>query len=595
MNIYAIISLVSAIISFTLGIIIITKDPKKSLNRKFLLMCISSSILSFSEFGMRTSESFESAYIWFIISSEYPIISFFLFNYCLGFSEKINERKLKKITPLFYLFGFLITSLSFFLVFLGRVPVKKYWGWTYSLSSEPLIFNLLLVIIVTQIILVLLSLILIFEVLFDSKSSILRKKQAKFISIGISFPIFIYIYFDFIIDLIYSAENPEIVSVGFVFLGGIVFYAMWKYELFSLDLTTASERIFSTISDCLILTDNEGNILSINKGLLDLLGFQEKELKNKPFIILLASEQDHKLYQYQSQLLVNKENGEFLTDVEVDFKTKANEKIKISLTASKINDKSGNLRGIIYIGRNITKTRKIEQQLEDTIQKSQFKSKFMASMSHELRTPLNAIMGFVELLLENYCGPLNKCQNDFLSDVKLSSNDLLELINRLLDLSKIESGELKLEVRGINIDTLLNHIQTILKPLCRKKNLEFYIENVTISEFINADFVRLKEILFNLLNNAMKFTQKGSVTLRVKELNDHFEFNVIDTGIGIAENEFGNIFEEFKKINNPEIRDSQGVGLGLAITHHLVTLHGGQISFSSDVGKGSTFTFTIPK
>ena len=216
-------------------------------------------------------------------------------------------------------------------------------------------------------------------------------------------------------------------------------------------------------------------------------------------------------------------------------------------------------------------------------------------MSHELRTPLNAIMGFVDLLLESYCGPLNKCQDDFLSDVKLSSTDLLELINRLLDLSKIEAGELELEVKGINIDNLLNHIQAILKPLCRKKNLELKIENLTTSEFINADFVRMKEILFNLLNNALKFTQKGSVTLRVKELTDCFKFDVIDTGIGIAESEFGNIFEEFKKINNPEIRDSQGVGLGLAITNHLVKLHGGQISFSSEVGKGSIFTFTIPK
>jgi signal transduction histidine kinase len=219
----------------------------------------------------------------------------------------------------------------------------------------------------------------------------------------------------------------------------------------------------------------------------------------------------------------------------------------------------------------------------------------MALMSHELRTPLNAIMGFVDLLLDDYCGPLNKCQNDFLSDVKLSSTDLLELINRLLDLSKIEAGELELDIKGINVETLLNHIQTILKPLCRKKNLEFHIENLATSEFINGDFVRMKEILFNLLNNAMKFTQKGSIILKVKEKNDYFEFDIIDTGIGIAESEYGNIFEEFKKVNNPEIRDSQGMGLGLAITNHLVKLHGGQVSFSSEVGKGSIFTFTIPK
>ncbi len=594
MNIYAFFSFLGAIISFAIAIFSYSKNPKGSLNRIFAILCLSVSFYGFIEFGLRQADNLEEALFWFFFTPIYVLIATLWIHFMLLFSEKYNIRDKKWIIFSIYLFTMGLVFINFYL-YVYRMEIElDYWGWDYGDLTNPLLSFFLYLSFTYILFCFVFGLYLSIWVYFNSSSSN-KKQQAKFISIGCIIPVLLFLLTDFFISTILQLKFPSFSVFGYSFSCLFIFYAIWKYELFSLDLTIASDKIFSTISDYLILTNLEGKILSSNQGLWDLLQYQEKELKGKLFVFLLATEQDRKLYQYQFQLLIGDQNGEFLKDIEVDFKTKANEKIKISLTASKISDKIGNLRGIIYIGRNITNTRKIEQQLKEAVQKSQFKSKFMMSMSHELRTPLNAIMGFVDLLLEDHCGPLNKCQNDFLSDVKLSSNDLLELINHLLSLSKIEAGELALEIKGINIDTLLKHIQTILKPLCRKKNLEFHIEKYTTSEFISADFIRLKEILFNLLHNAVKFTQKGRVTLRVKELNDCFEFNIIDTGIGIAEEEFINIFEEFKKIKNPEIQDSQGVGLGLAITHHLVNLHGGQISFSSELGKGSTFTCTIPK
>jgi len=596
MNRFAIISLIGAIISFTLGIYAHSKDPKKSLNRIFLLFCISISFLSFAEFGMRQAESASSAKLWLILTGIFPLGGFSLFHLTLIFYNPEILKNKKWISPIIYTIASILILVSIFIKIFYIQPFKTEWGYDYSFPQDITLYYLYIFIFIFTIIIGFFSIFLYLRSYFYS-TDILKKKQAKFILFGIIISTLPFTLIDFfILPILFPTENiPEMTTFSLIFTCFFIGYAIWRYGLFSLDLKTASENIFSNISDCLILTNIKNTILTTNKELLNLLGYQEKELVEKPFKFLLASNQDIKLYNYQSKLLLSEENNEFLTDIEVGFKTKDKKRIKISLTASKIYNKYNNLHGIIYIGRNITKTRKIEQQLNKAIKESQFKSEFMATMSHELRTPLNSIIGFAELLLEDYCGPLNKCQTDFLSDIKLSSNDLLELINNLLSLSRIEAGELKLEIKEINIDILLKHIHTTLKSLFRKKNLEFCIKKNITSKFFNADYVRLKEILFNLLNNAVKFTQKGSVTLKISEKNNYFEFKVIDTGVGIAKNGLDTIFEGFKGISKSEIRDSQGVGLGLAITRNLVILHGGHISVSSELGKGSVFTFTIPK
>ncbi len=594
MNNYAFISLASCFIALSLGIHIFTKDTKNKLNRIFTIFCLYASFLGFCEYELRQAPDFTTARIFYLLISLYPMGAVFIVQYCIVFSKKYDTRKTIRLLQFFLIFGLGITIVNFIIEYYGGYPVKTYWGWSYFHHRDPLI-SLIRYIILFVVFSLTLYTIYLLAWTFSNSPEPLIQIQAKFMLVLLCICISVLMLFDNLFPLMFHLEIPELSLLSFMIFSLIISYAIKKYELFSLDLSKAAEKIFSSISDCLILTNIEGTIISVNEVLINLLNYQEKELIKKPFIFLLASEQNVKLFNYQFQLLSSKENGEFLTDIEIDFKTKTNENIKISLTASKIHDKNRTLIGIIYIGRNITKTRKIEKQLDEAIKSSQFKSKFMASMSHELRTPLNAILGFVDLLLEDYCGPLNTCQTNFLTDVKLSSKDLLELISRLLDLSKIEAEKLTLEKKEIQITSFLDHIYSILKPVCVKKDLDFTIENLAISEFIKADYLRLKEILLNLLDNAIKFTRKGGIILRVKEQKDYLEFYVIDTGIGIAEGDFSNIFNEFSKIQNPEIKDTQGMGLGLAITKQLVLLHGGQISFSSELGKGSTFTFTIPK
>ncbi len=232
----------------------------------------------------------------------------------------------------------------------------------------------------------------------------------------------------------------------------------------------------------------------------------------------------------------------------------------------------------------------------DQIEKSsRFKTEFMATMSHELRTPLNAIIGFTDLLLESVFGELNEEQLEFVKDIDESSNHLLEMITDILDISKIEAGQVTLTVEEIHLNNLVNHVISTLKPLYNEKELIIDLKGLKKEQLIFADRIKFKQIIYNLLSNAIKFTEKGKIIFEFRDSKDMWEFIVKDTGIGIAEKDFNIIFKDFKRVKSTYVDSIPGSGLGLALTKRIVNLHGGDILFTSKLGKGTTFTFTIPK
>ncbi len=232
--------------------------------------------------------------------------------------------------------------------------------------------------------------------------------------------------------------------------------------------------------------------------------------------------------------------------------------------------------------------------IDQIMKASKFKSEFMATMSHELRTPLNAIMGFSDLLSEGLYGKLSNDQLEFMQNVHSSSEHLLHLVNQFLDISKIESGKLTLDIRPVVLNELVNELCMELKLEYSSKGLELNLQGFEQHRIVYADPVQLKQILLNLISNAIKYTMTGSITVQFLEREDSFEINIIDTGIGISEKDFSKVFKEFVRIETPEIT-SDGSGLGLALTKRLVNMHGGEISFTSKKGVGSTFTFTLPR
>ncbi len=240
------------------------------------------------------------------------------------------------------------------------------------------------------------------------------------------------------------------------------------------------------------------------------------------------------------------------------------------------------------------RTQQLEQEKLISEAANLAKSDFLSNMSHELRTPLTGILGFSNILLQQIFGSLNAKQQQYIEGVASCGNHLLELINDLLDLSKVEAGKEELAVETIVVEELCQSCLSFVREQCLQQNLELKIliaANVTTWV---ADRRRVKQILVNLLSNAVKFTEYGSVTLQVKKSGDNLELSVIDTGIGIDKAEQLGLFQPFKQIDSGLNRKYEGTGLGLALSRKLARLHGGDITLKSQLGQGSCFTLHLP-
>jgi len=240
------------------------------------------------------------------------------------------------------------------------------------------------------------------------------------------------------------------------------------------------------------------------------------------------------------------------------------------------------------------RTAALVEAMEKAQAADRLKSAFLATMSHELRTPLNSIIGFTRMLLQGLAGPINREQEKQLGMVRSSARHLLELINDILDISKIEAQQLSLMSEKFNLrESIEKTVQTVL-PMADKKNLRLTcrIED-DINEFL-GDRRRVEQIMLNLLTNAVKFSEKGSIHLHCRKEQGHLVLSVADTGIGIPPDQIGVIFEAFRQIDTGITGTQEGTGLGLNITKKLVEMMGGSIDVQSTIGAGSTFTVKLP-
>ncbi|HZD41446.1 MAG TPA: GAF domain-containing protein [Terriglobales bacterium] len=239
--------------------------------------------------------------------------------------------------------------------------------------------------------------------------------------------------------------------------------------------------------------------------------------------------------------------------------------------------------------------REIEEKSRQIEAANRHKSEFLANMSHELRTPLNAIIGFSEVLGERMFGELNEKQAEYTDDILTSGRHLLSLINEILDLSKVEAGRMELELATFDLPLAIDNARTFVRERVTKHGINL---DVTIDERL-GDFVgderKIKQVLLNLLSNAVKFTPEGGrIGINARQADGSVEISVSDTGIGIAPEDQAKVFEEFRQVGGEKAKKVEGTGLGLTLAKKFVELHGGRIWVESEVGKGSTFTFTLP-
>ncbi|WP_052402797.1 sensor histidine kinase [Methanococcoides methylutens] len=265
---------------------------------------------------------------------------------------------------------------------------------------------------------------------------------------------------------------------------------------------------------------------------------------------------------------------------------------------SPLEDDEGNIIGVTVIVTDITERKKAELALVRAKvlaeEGNRIKSEFLANMSHELRTPLNSVIGFSQVLSDKRFGDLNKKQTKYISNILKSGRHLMTLINDILDISKIESGNMKYEPEIINLPEIIDEIVMLIDPMAKKKSIDLK-SNIELEILeIYADRTKIKQIMYNLLSNAIKFTPKsGKVWVNSKIIGGKVQVSVSDTGIGIPENKQKTVFEAFKQVDSSFNRKYEGTGLGLALVKQYVEMHGGEVWVESEVGKGSTFGFSI--
>jgi PAS domain S-box-containing protein len=266
---------------------------------------------------------------------------------------------------------------------------------------------------------------------------------------------------------------------------------------------------------------------------------------------------------------------------------------------SPLKDNQGNVIGLTLFLTDITERKMAELALIEAKilaeESSRTKSEFIANMSHELRTPLNSVIGFSQVLQDSRFGDLNDNQKRYVSNILSSGNHLLDVIDDILDIAKVESGNMKFEPERIDLQKTIAEVISSMGPMMMKKAIDFKFTNKCEDIEMYADKLKIRQIMYNLLSNAVKFTHtKGKVWIDCKANGDKIEISVSDNGIGIPVQEQQRIFDPFKQMSSSSNRAYGGTGLGLSIVKHHIEMHSGEIHVESEVGNGSTFTFTIP-
>ena len=561
--------------------------------------------------GVYASQSDEASIVWGTISmmgvTYIPAGYFHLIVSVLNITQK-HKNLVKLVWLTSSIFCFLTAFNGQFIDGLHHYS----WGKVVAADSSHLFFLVYFLSIITY------GLKLLFNELKQAKTNSALCKRSKLLLIA--FLIGSLASMDF-----FGSYGFHVYSAGYIFiliLFLLTTIAVVRYRLSDIDITLATNSLLDSIDDPVIVIDNDNAIRYANQAARFLFFVLSKErILNNTIDVLV---EDKQFAVDVISALVHKKSG----TVDLQFTDASRNTRHLELTITPIKDKTGYAIAHACVFHDITERQLAEavlqqahehlenrvvdrtkallkeikehQKTETSLRNaksiaenaSKAKSSFVSTMSHEIRTPLNGILGMTQLLLDT---DLNTEQKGFAETINKSGKLLMSLINDILDFSKIEAGRLDIHNKPENIQNLLRDILDIFIDQAKRKNLELSVnidENVPI--FLEIDAKRIKQILINLIGNAIKFTTVGTVMVKVHKEIDYIVLSVIDTGIGIDLEKTNNIFDSFSQADTSVTRNYEGTGLGLAISKKLTEMMGGQIGVESKTEHGSRFWFTLP-
>lgn len=390
------------------------------------------------------------------------------------------------------------------------------------------------------------------------------------------------------LPLWFGIESVEMLSPGLLFYSVLIFVAIRRHEFLSLSVEDIATDLFRQMQEAVLILDQDGKVLQMNDAAKRLFGISDVD--------------DRKCQA--SELIAGYPAMEALPSFETEI-DQSGRKLILSVSQTGIDGES-NREGKLLIIKDVTEERAAAARIQEmnrhlaeardqALMASRAKSQFLANMSHELRTPLNAIIGYSEMAKEELTDKSEPGLIEDMERIRSSGKHLLNLINDVLDLSRIEAGHMQLEPDEFSLQELVHETVEIIQPLVASNRNRFQLDLPDGNHGMVSDLVKTRQILFNLLSNACKFTHEGDIRLEVSIDPGQVRFAVSDTGIGMTAEQQENLFQEFFQGEAGDNTRYQGTGLGLAITRHYVDMLGGNIDVTSRRGEGSCFAVSLPR
>lgn len=597
-NIFSIAASFAFIIYLMLGIRTFQYDPKQELNQVFLVLCACLAIWSFGFIFIYSAPNAQACWSWYHLSlfGWVPVPSLFL-HFSLVLSQKNKAFRAKWLHLALYVppIAFIVKGLTGVLV--AKDFIHTNFGMIEVQAVNSLWFNLYNLYYFSA---TLLAFAILWRWILKTRNR-REKRQGKVVLYSCLVGLMMVLMTNTILPAFDSYFVPAIAPISLLVWAAGFWYAISKLKFMALTPSLVANEIVSRIMDFFVLTDHRGNVVKVNQPLLDCFGYREAEVLGYP-IWRLFLEIDCVEGEFEAGMTLPKEK-------EMNCRAKSGEYIPISIKSAPIKDSEGELMGTVIIGHDLRPTKRLEREVEERKQAeessrqakaaadaaNQAKSEFLANMSHDIRTPMNGIIGMTNLVLES---DLNETQREYLELAHESAQNLLSLINDILDLSKIEAGKLTLEPVPFSLSKDLRALAEIFHCRAFQKGLGFALQlPEACPQGLMGDIARLRQILNNLLGNAMKFTEEGGITFSI-ELEEQtsdsvlLHFTIADTGCGIPAEKMASVFEPFVQVDGSSNRKYRGTGLGLAIAKQLTEMMGGRIWVESVLGTGCAFHFT---